>query len=79
MQAPTGRGGIFLTFFYLGNRWGEWSESRTGRSLPPGSDPGTHWVGGWVDLTAGLDTEARGKNLCRGSNPGGPVCSQTLY
>jgi hypothetical protein len=22
--------------------------------------PGTHWIGGWVRLRAGLDTEARG-------------------
>jgi hypothetical protein len=43
--------------------------------------PGTHWIQGWVDLRAGLDTEARGKILCmcRGSNPDRPVCSQTLY
>jgi hypothetical protein len=34
--------------------------------------PGTYWIGGWVGLRAGLDTEARGKILClcRGSNPG---------
>jgi hypothetical protein len=32
-----------------------------------------------VDLRAGLDTEARRKILClcRGSNPGRPVCSKT--
>jgi hypothetical protein len=44
------------------------------------STPGTHWVGGWVGLRAGLDTEARGKILCvcRGSNSGRPVCSPTL-
>jgi hypothetical protein len=23
--------------------------------------PGTHWIGGWVGLIAGLDTEARRK------------------
>jgi hypothetical protein len=40
----------------------------------------THCTGGWVGLTAGLDTEARGKilYLYRGSNPDRPVCSQTL-
>jgi hypothetical protein len=26
------------------------------RSLHPGKDPGTHWIGGWVDLRAGPDT-----------------------
>jgi hypothetical protein len=41
----------------------------------------THWLAGWVGLRAGLDTEARGKVfcVCRGSNPGRPLCSQTLY
>jgi hypothetical protein len=41
----------------------------------------THWIGGWVGLRAGLDTEARGKILCLclESNPGHAVCSQTLY
>jgi hypothetical protein len=40
--------------------------------------PDTHWIGGWVDLRAGLETEARGKILCLcwGSNPSHPVCSQ---
>jgi hypothetical protein len=43
--------------------------------------PDTHWIGRWVSLRADLDTEARRKILClcRGSNPGRPVCSQTLY
>jgi hypothetical protein len=43
--------------------------------------PSTHWIGGWVGLRAGLDTEARRKTLCscRESNPGHPVCTQTLY
>jgi hypothetical protein len=45
---------------------------------PRGKDPGTHFTGGWVGPRAGLDTEARGKILCRGSNPALPVCSQTL-
>jgi hypothetical protein len=38
---------------------------------------GTHWMGGRVDLRAGLDIETRGKIL--GSNTGRLVCSQTLY
>jgi hypothetical protein len=43
--------------------------------------PDNHWIGGWVGLRAGLDKEDRGKilYLCRGSNPGSPLCSQTLY
>jgi hypothetical protein len=42
---------------------------------------GTHWIGGVVGLSAGLDSEARGKILClcRGSNRGHPVCSETLH
>jgi hypothetical protein len=56
---------------------GEWSASRSGRALPPG----THLSGGRVGPRAGLDAEARGKILClcRESNPGRPVRSQTLY
>jgi hypothetical protein len=43
--------------------------------------PGTHCTGGWVGPRAGLDTEAKRKILClcRGSNSGRPVRSQTLY
>jgi hypothetical protein len=43
--------------------------------------PGASWTGGWVGTIAGLDTEAWGKILClcRGTNSGRPVCSETLY
>jgi hypothetical protein len=46
--------------------------------------PGTHWTGGWVGPTAGLDIEARGKSSLPqpGTEPrstGHPVRSQTLY
>jgi hypothetical protein len=34
---------------------GEWSTSRPGRFTPGERVPGTHWIGGWVDLRAGLD------------------------
>jgi hypothetical protein len=34
---------------------GEWSTSRPGRFTPGERAPGTHWIGGWVDLRAGLD------------------------
>jgi hypothetical protein len=42
--------------------------------------PGTHWVGGWVGPTAGLNTEARGKILChgRGSNTDLPVVQSVV-
>jgi hypothetical protein len=43
--------------------------------------PDSLWIGDCLSLRAGLDTETRGKILClcRWSNPGRPVCSQTLY
>jgi hypothetical protein len=44
---------------------GEWSASHAGCALHPGKGtPGTHWIGGWVSLRAGPDTEATGKVLC---------------
>jgi hypothetical protein len=48
---------------------------------PRGKNPCTHCTGGWVGPRAGLDAGTRGKILClsRGSNPGRPVRSQTLY
>jgi hypothetical protein len=39
---------------------GEWSTSRPGRFTPGERAPGTHWIGSWVDLRAGLnDLEKR--------------------
>jgi hypothetical protein len=43
---------IFFTLALVG---GEWSNSRPGRFTPGERAPGTHWIGGWVDLRAGLD------------------------
>jgi hypothetical protein len=40
---------------------GEWSASRPVYALPRERKPGTHWIGGYVGLRAGLDTEDRGK------------------
>jgi hypothetical protein len=41
------------------------SDRRHGRAAlyPAERIAGTHWAGGCVDRRAGLDTEARGKNL----------------
>jgi hypothetical protein len=63
-------------FVNLGTRRG-WVVRITPR---PRFTPGTHSVGGRVGPRAGLDAEVRGKILClcRGSNPGRPVRSQTL-
>jgi hypothetical protein len=46
--------------------------------------PGTHCTGGWVEVRAGMDTEARGKILSplpgiEPRSPGRPDRSQTLY
>jgi hypothetical protein len=46
---------IFLTSALVG---GEWSTSRPGRFTP-----GTHLIGGWVDLRAGLDDLEKRKFL----------------
>jgi hypothetical protein len=50
------------------------------RFTPGERAPGTLCTGGWVGPRAGLDAEIREKIvcLCRGSNPGRPVRSQTL-
>jgi len=37
---------------------GEWSASRPGRFTSSERAPGTHWIGGWVSHTAGLDAVA---------------------
>jgi hypothetical protein len=43
---------LFLTSALVG---GEWSTSRPGRFTPGERAPGAHWIGGCVDLRAGLD------------------------
>jgi hypothetical protein len=50
-------------------------------ALYPVKETPVSWISGWKGVRAGLDTETRGKIrcLCRGSNSGHPVCSQTLY
>jgi hypothetical protein len=40
-------------------------------ALIPGKDPGTHWIGGWMELRAGLDAVEKRKN----PNPRRPACS----
>jgi hypothetical protein len=47
-------------------------------ALPPGKDRAdTHWVGGWVDPSAGLYVEKRQTYLPLDSNPGRPARSYT--
>jgi hypothetical protein len=43
---------IFLTSALVGS---EWSASRPCRLTPGETAPGTHFIGGWVDPTTGLD------------------------
>jgi hypothetical protein len=40
-------------------------------ALPPGRAPGTHWIGDWVGLKAGLDAVEKRKIscACQESNP----------
>jgi hypothetical protein len=40
---------------------GEWSASRSGRFTPRIRTSGTHWIGGWVGLIAGLDAVVKTK------------------
>jgi hypothetical protein len=70
-----------LVILDLGTRCDNISASRPVRVLAAGNDPGTRWIGGWVNLRDGLDIGSKGEILClcRGSNPGHHVCSQTLY
>jgi hypothetical protein len=51
------------------------------RFIPGEMTPGTHWIGGWVSPRAGLNAQFTRKILClcRWSNPGRSVRSQTLY
>jgi hypothetical protein len=42
------------TFLDLGTRWSERSASCIGHFTPGERAPGTHWIGGWVGLRAGL-------------------------
>jgi hypothetical protein len=58
MQALGGRGDIAPTHSRP-RRWMGVSGQRHAPTAlyPRGRTPGTHWIGGWVGLRAGLDTE----------------------
>jgi hypothetical protein len=51
---------IFLTSELDG---AEWSASRLCRFTPGERAPDTHWIGGWVDASAGLDDMEKWKFL----------------
>ena len=59
--------GIALLFHDRGNRRGEWSAARPGRTLPR-ERPGTHFTRVWVGLMAVLD--GRKVSLPPGFDPG---------
>jgi hypothetical protein len=71
---------IFLTSAIVG---GYWSTSLPGRFTPGERAPGTYWIGGWVDLRAGVDDLEKRKFLtppgleCRPL--GRPARSSALY
>jgi hypothetical protein len=54
---------------------GEWLFSRLGHFTHGEKALGTHWMGGWMGLRAGLDAVAERKIPCpcRQSNPGRPA------
>jgi hypothetical protein len=54
---------MFLTSSLDG---GKWSASRPGRFTPGERPCGTHRIGGWVGLRAGLDAVVKRKKFCLG-------------
>jgi hypothetical protein len=70
-------------FLNLGTSWDEWSASLPCHFTPGERAPGTHWIGGWVDLRAGLDNMEKWKFLALpGLEPqplGRPAHNQSLY
>jgi hypothetical protein len=69
----------FLLSLYLGTRWG-WVVSVTPRPrFAPGErTPGTHWIGGWVSLKAGLDTETGEKKSFSSARDRTPVVQSVV-
>jgi hypothetical protein len=65
-------GGIAPPFLTSALNWGERSVSRYDRFTSETGIADTHWIGGWVDPSARLDTVEKKKIpcSCRGSNPG---------
>jgi hypothetical protein len=59
----------------------EWSASQPCRFTPCVKATGTHWIGGWVGLRAGVDAVEKRKSLCpcRKSNTDLPNHSPSLY
>jgi hypothetical protein len=65
-----GSGGIAPLLLTSALDGGEWSASCPARFTPEDGAAGTHWIGGWVGPSAGLDAVEKRKILpCRESNP----------
>jgi hypothetical protein len=79
MEVHGVRKGIAPTYSLPRHLMGVSDQHHAPAALYPQGTPDTHCTGGWVGPRVGLDAEARGKILCRGSNPGRLVRSQTLY
>jgi hypothetical protein len=82
MQTSRGRG-VHSSYSLLTSTldWGERSASRPGRVLPLGKETQVH-IGqeaGWVSELVWAEATWQILCLCRASNPGRPVCSQTLH
>jgi hypothetical protein len=60
IQVPRGTGSIAPTHCWP-RHWMGWVVKRRPRFNPPGKE--LHWIGVWVWLRSGLDTEARGKSF----------------
>jgi hypothetical protein len=70
-------GRVLYSFFNLGARW-VWVVNVTPRPFYSRETPGTHSIGGWVCLRAGLDGCGKSR-LHRDSIPDLPVHSKSLY
>jgi hypothetical protein len=66
----SGSGGIAPLILNLGTRW-----RGPGRFTLEENAPGIHWIWGWVDSRACMDTGGGEKNPSRESNPGRPAPS----
>jgi hypothetical protein len=52
---------VYSSYSFFTSALGDRSVSRSGSALPPEKDPGTDWMGGWVGLRRGLNTDVTGK------------------
>jgi hypothetical protein len=58
-----GSGGMAPQFFTSALDRGEWSASPSCCFTSQETDPGIHWIGGWVGLRAGLDVIEKRKHF----------------